>query len=362
MRILQLIQKPQLRGAEIFACQLSLELITLGHQVDIIYLFDQTNNLEEFNLKFKALHAIQNRRFWDFSAYKRLSNLIKEGNYDIVQANAGDTLKYAVFSKILFRWKAKLIFRNANKMSAFIHNPFQAAFNKFLLSNVNYVISVSENCKEDIIDFYPSVIDKTTTGTIGTYDFDQIEPIHHSKDKFIWINVGSFVKEKNHLFLIELFSKFKEKHTNSELWLIGDGKLRKTLEQYSCKLGLENSIKFFGYRNDVIGLIKSSTVMVMPSKIEGMPGVILEALSCGIPVIASNVGGIPEVVIDGVNGYIIEDFNHDNYINHIEKLAYNSELYSKFSNNGKHIIQDKYLLSNVAKNFERIYESVVDII
>src|SRR5262245_48822963 len=111
LKILQIIQKPQRRGAEIFACQLSVELIKRGHHVDVVYLFDMPVQLN-FDLRFTPLHANAKRRFWDVKAYKKLNDIIVGNGYDIVQSNAGDTLKYAAISKALYHWRAKLIFRN----------------------------------------------------------------------------------------------------------------------------------------------------------------------------------------------------------------------------------------------------------
>src|SRR5687768_4552566 len=147
MRVLQLIQKPQLRGAEIFACQLSKEFTDNGTHVDVVYLFENDNFALEFDLNFISLHANLNRRLWDLKAYKRLNKIIRERGYDIVQANAADTLKYVVISKLLFGWKAKIIFRNASLMGRLMHSAVHRLYNRWLLSKCDQIISVSENCR-----------------------------------------------------------------------------------------------------------------------------------------------------------------------------------------------------------------------
>ncbi|WNB16865.1 glycosyltransferase family 4 protein [Marivirga arenosa] len=359
MKILQIIQKPQLRGAEIFACQLSVELKGLEHAVNVLYLFGNENQKLEYNLNFQALLATQSKRFWDFKAYKKLAHIVEKGNYDIVQANAGDTLKYAAISKRLYNWKAQLVFRNANKMSAFIQSKPHLWLNQFFLSQMDYAISVSENCRQDLIQIYPKAKDISLTGTIGTFNFDHLNAIKRSSENKVWINVGSFVKEKNHGFLLEIFAEYLKDNQENELWLIGDGKLRTELEEQAKNLGIQQNVKFLGYQNNAVEYIKAADIMVMPSKIEGLPGVILEALSCGVPVIASNVGGIPEVVHNEQNGYVIEEFDKPSYISKIKKVLNDQKLTEKMSQNARKLIQEEFLMPKIAKRFESIYKEII---
>ena len=121
MKILQIIQRSQLRGAEIFACQLSEALQNMGHQVDVLILFGKKSDVFHFPLSFFYLEANEEKRWLDFKGYKKLNQFIKKGNYDIVQANAGDTLKYATLSKKIFGWNNHLVFRNANKIGDFLN-------------------------------------------------------------------------------------------------------------------------------------------------------------------------------------------------------------------------------------------------
>jgi len=360
LKILQIIQRPQLRGAEIFACQFSLELQKLGHTVDVLILFGENKGELQYNLTYRSLGGIQNKRFWDFKAYKRLAKIIQNEGYDIVQANAGDTLKYAALSKKLHNWDAKLIFRNANKMSAFISSKPHLWSNQFFLSQMDFAISVSENCRQDLIKIYPKAKDRSKTGTIGTFDFSEVKAVEETESgKNIWINVGSFVKEKNHSFLLEIFAEYLKEDNGNELWLIGDGPLRNQLNEQVVNLGIGKKVRFLGYQTNAVAYIKAADIMVMPSKIEGLPGVILEALSCGKPVVASNVGGIPEVVHNDTNGYVIEDYSVMEYKQKIRKILENTGLRSKMSQNAQSLVKDKFLMPQIAKQFESIYKRIL---
>lgn len=358
MKILQIIQRPQLRGAEIFACQLSKELIVKGHTVDVLYLFTEENNLSHFELNFITLDAHEEKRFTDFVAYKRLASIIEEGGYDIIQANAGDTLKYAAISKRLHNWKAKLVFRNANKMSGFIKSKPHLWLNQFFLKQVDYFISVSENCRYDLIQLYPNAKHNSATGTIGTFDYSNIKAVDKHTNNKIWINVGAFVKEKNHRFLLDVFAEYLKIDQQNELWLIGSGSLKTQLESHAKRLEITQKVKFWGYRQDAISYIKAADVMVMPSKIEGLPGVILESMACGTPVVASDVGGIPEVVKNDETGFVINEQSIEVYLDKIQKLFEDKTAYQLFSNNGVALIKSKFLLPSLANRFESIYDQI----
>ncbi|HMP98982.1 MAG TPA: glycosyltransferase [Cyclobacteriaceae bacterium] len=362
MRVLQLIQKPQLRGAEIFACQLSEELACYGVTSDVAFLFGEENNVLNFNLKFHALGAIQQRRFSDFSGYKNLAELVRSGQYEIVQANAGDTLKYAIISKLLYRWRTPVVFRNANKMSDFIKNPYQKWFNKWLLGKCRFVVSVSENCRQDILTIIPSLKNRSITIPIGTKSFELVEPIARpNPDEPFFVSIGSLVPEKNHVFLIDVFHEFIKGGNKGHLWIIGEGHLRAMLEDRIQALGLNDRIKLPGAKNNVLSYLKASDALMMPSLIEGLPGVILEALSCRIPVISASVGGIPEVINEDT-GQLIRNSEISAYLKAMEDIIQNSSG-NKWRNRviaGERLVREHYTMPIVTHSFFQTYRRIID--
>jgi L-malate glycosyltransferase len=362
MRILQIIQRRQLRGAEIFVCQLGLELIKNGVEVHYVYLFDEPAELEEKfpELQFTPLGASQSNRLWDLAAFSRLSKLIEKGRYDLVQANAGDTLKYAAFSRIMFRWKNAMVFRNANLMSGFIRSTPKRIFNRWLLHQCSWFISVSENCRNDLVNIYNSAADRSTTITIGTYEFNEVHAgIGQVSERPIFINIGSFVPEKNHEFLIDIFYEYYRRNMRGTLWLVGDGKLRERIVDRIKAKGIEDRVHLLGYRNDAISLLKGSDVMLMPSRVEGLPGVILEALSCEVPVIAACVGGVGEVITNGVTGFCLTEESIEKYVRYAEDIISDNELRSSIVRNGKALVREKFLMPQVASQFLNVYHHII---
>lgn len=361
MKILQIIQRSQLRGAEIFACQLATELRKQDVAVDVLFLFGERSDVLPFDLNFIALQGNQSRRFWDLQGYKRLADIIEKGEYDIVQANAGDTLKYAVLSRVLYKWDAILVYRNASKISGFLNGFWHRKLTACFLAHCDFFISVSENCRMDLVAMVARARNRSRTITIGTYAFDDVEPA--SVEKLpgpVIINIGSFVREKNHSGLIDIFNFYYAKHGSGCLWLVGDGVLRRAIEEKVKGLGLQERVVFFGYRSDVISLLKSSDILVMPSTVEGIPGVILEAMSCRVPVVASRIGGIPEVIIDDVTGYCLPPADTAGFIERVESLLQNGDVRSRIIARANADITARFLMAAVSDQFRTCYQELLN--
>ena len=363
MKVLQLIQKRQLRGAEIFACQLSNHLADGGHEILLISLLPGDAPLP-YHGKSVQLNRSLHKRFLDYAGWKMLFKEIREFKPDIVQANAGDTLKFAVFSKLLFRWKAPIIFRNANKVSEFINSWPKWIFNKFLFGFVDHVISVSELCRQDFIRTYSFHQEKTTMVPIGIEPHLTIAPLPSdlapifSSWKVI-VNIASFVPEKNHIGLLRIVRSLIEKETNLQVLLIGDGKLKREIEQQIIDLNLAGNVKLLGFRNDVLPILTHAQAFILPSNIEGLPAVILEAMFCRTPVIAYDTGGIPEVVRNDQTGWLIKSGDENGFTDAIRKVLHSRNL-DNIRDNAYKMVVAEYTNKSIVERFLAVYQQVLN--
>jgi glycosyltransferase involved in cell wall biosynthesis len=364
MKILQLIQKSQLRGAEMFASQLSNQLMQAGHEVHLISLVEGNASLP-FTGNHIRLNRPLNKRFIDAAGWKVLAQHIKKIKPDVVQANAGDTLKFAVFSKLLFGWKAPIVFRNANKVSDFINTAPKLLFNKFLVGNVEHVISVSELCRQDFVKTYTYNNVKTTTVPIGINLQQVNQAIPSDLTSFfssgkILVHAASFVPEKNHVGLLKIIQKLVERGEDVKVILIGDGKLRPTIEQQLADMQLTDRVLLAGYRTDVLSIMANAYAFVLPSLIEGLPGVILEAMYCNTPVVAYDVGGISEVVKDRETGFLVKAGDEEGFVNAVQEvLSMSPETVKQISDNACQLVVREYDNKVIAKRFVEVYAKVV---
>jgi glycosyltransferase involved in cell wall biosynthesis len=357
--IFQLIQKSQLRGVEVFTVQLSKHLEQLGHTVYLICLYSGDTDLDYSNTI--KLNRSLHKRFYDISGWKQLAKLIKEKKPDLIQANAADTLKFAVFSKILFQWKRPLIYRNASKIGDYIHGKIQLFFNRFLMKNLDYVIPVSQSSGQDFLDNFHNALNKIQIIPIGLEKKEIMnfpDDLIQMKEKSpLILHVGGFSFEKNHTGLISIFEKIRAKYPLAQLVLVGNGKLVINIKQLVQEHGLSDSVHFLGYRNDVLEIMKGVDVFVLPSIIEGLPGVILEAMYCKTPVVAYNVGGISEVVKPNETGWLVDKNDEAGFVLAIE-AALDKDKTELITDNAYKMVCSNYMNDEIAKQFEAVYKKV----
>lgn len=290
MKILFLIHRIQARGQEIFACQLANELEQRGHEVEVWSLY-----AGDFQLPFavKSLGFEHSRELWKPKNWKRLNDLILDYKPEIVQANGGDTLKYMMLANLRYGFQPKLLFNNGGVMSYYFKSPFQRFFYHFLLKGLDGAVSVSEYSDRDLSQFISAQLPRKVIPISVLADKNPVEMIHVSHPTFV--HIGGFTPEKNQLFLIEIFKAFQKTHPSSVLHFFGEGPLRSLVKKRAETM---NGIIFHGAILEPWKMIPESSVLLVPSKVEGMPAVIAEALTRKIPVLANRVGGIPEMCSD----------------------------------------------------------------
>lgn len=366
MKVLHLIQKSQLRGAEVFASQLSSHINRSGNTAIIATLFTGNANLP-FTGKLVSLNGNQKSRWIDITAWKKLAQIIKDENPDVIQANAGDTLKYAVFSKLIFRWRQPIVFRNASTISLYIKSLPQRILNNILFSYTDKIISVSNASAYDFSELFPKHKNKVITIPIGIEhtalsngtNGKTNDRVQFNSHNLRIIHVGGFTFEKNHGGLLDIFELVLQKRPDAVLYLLGDGPLKKQTEDLAKVKGLDSKIKFLGFQVNPMHYIQHSDVLVLPSIIEGLPGVILEAFYCKTPVVAYDVGGIKEIVQNNRTGRLIQQGNTRAFANAIIDASINTPQNRNLIQNAYQLVISQYLNTHIAQQFIAAYESVV---
>ena len=174
--------------------------------------------------------------------------------------------------------------------------------------------------------------------------------------KYKIIMPATLIPLKAHSVAIKGFAKFCEKHSDTVLWICGDtpNKLpldyEKGLITLSKNINVADKIYFLGWRSDVLSVMKLANVMILTSETEGFPRSILEAMALGIPVISTAVGGIPELITNGKNGFLIEAGDSDALCEKLEKLR-EKELREKIGQSGLDRVLNEFTIEKQTKLF-----------
>jgi glycosyltransferase involved in cell wall biosynthesis len=171
------------------------------------------------------------------------------------------------------------------------------------------------------------------------------------------ICVGRFHPIKGHQYLIKAMKRVHDEIADAVLILIGDGEERERLEALSIKLDIQKSVQFTGEvpHEQIHSHMHQADIFVLPSISEGFPSVILEAMACGLPIVASRVGGIPDIITNDTNGYLVEVKDSNDLANKMIILLQDDVLRKKISDNNRLLVK-KYSWENVIFELEKIYE------
>lgn len=141
--------------------------------------------------------------------------------------------------------------------------------------------------------------------------------------------------------------------------LVGDGPMRGPLEEKARALGVAGSVRFLGARTDVPQLLAGAHVFVLPSLSEGMPGSVLEAMASGLPVVATRVGGTPEIVEEGKTGLLVEAGNPEALSRALSVVVEDPQLAGDYGEAGARRAKERYTREAFIKRHEALYEEVV---
>lgn len=172
------------------------------------------------------------------------------------------------------------------------------------------------------------------------------EEVGVSKDDFVMIYPAELTKRKNQGMLIRVLVELKKESSRYKLLLPGQDSMKGYYEQMAKELGVEDCVKFLGYRKDVSKLLKISNIAVSAAKQEGLPVNIMEAQMCGLPCVVTNCRGNRDLVQDGINGYVVEIDDIENLKNAILKL-YKSEIDVK--------LDEQFTSDSVEEKMRKIY-------
>jgi glycosyltransferase involved in cell wall biosynthesis len=154
-------------------------------------------------------------------------------------------------------------------------------------------------------------------------------------------------RHKGHDILLRAFSRVRIEHPALNLYIVGDGAMRRDLQSLAEGLGLGESAIFLGERTDAQSLMAGAKAFVLPSRWEGFGRVIIEAMNAGVPVIATDVEGIPEIICDGTTGLLVSSENHKRLAHAIMQMIGEPGLGDRIGAAGQKMVRQRFTISRM---------------
>ena len=303
----------------------------------------------------------------NIKAYKQLKKIVKENNYDIIHCHtpvAGVLTRLAARNSknttVIYTAHGFHFFKGAPLLNWLIYYPVE----RFCARFTDKLITINKEDYERAKKF--SLRKNGKVYYVSGVGID-IEKIRNSKVDMcqkkkelgisenipVLLSVGELNKNKNHIAVLNALSKLQDKRF---VYLIcGRGTLKEYLEEKIKELGLNNKVKLLGYRNDITEILKIADLFIFPSKREGLPVSLKEAMAVNLPVIASNVRGNRDL-INKEN--LFEPDDADALVRLIEKQLDNIENSKRSKVEYKNL--EQYSLQNVLKQMADIYEENIN--
>jgi sugar transferase (PEP-CTERM/EpsH1 system associated) len=171
--------------------------------------------------------------------------------------------------------------------------------------------------------------------------------------------VGRLHPQKDFPTLLRAMARVHEAVPGARLLVVGDGMLRGDLEAQARSLELSSSVVFTGQRADVPELLNAVDLFALSSLWEGLPNVVLEAMAAGLPVVGTRVGGVPEVVVDGVTGILVPPRDPEALASGIAQLLSDSELSQRMGDAGRARVVEQYSVERMVRETEVLYEGLL---
>lgn len=347
-RALVVVTSNARRGAEVFGETLSLELRERGWDVKFVCL----------SVSDGPTVAAAPVRGAD-RGLSRMSPAVVAGlrsemsGADVVLLNGSATLRYGTAAAVGLPARPSLVYSSIGEPAYWASSDLRRAVQRLLLNRVDLVGAVSEATVgqlKDVIGIDPEVIRYAPTG-VEIPDDRQVVRDATGPLRVVW--VGSLSSEKRPTLLFDVIDRMTQP---VEVRVVGDGPLRSEIE---LRAVTDERVSVVGAVTDVSGFLTGADVLVQTSASEGLPGVVMEAASLGVPSVAFDVGGTGELVIDGVTGRLIPNHSVGEMARALDALGCDRQALAALGSAARDHVRAEFALSGVVDRWHSILESAV---
>jgi glycosyltransferase involved in cell wall biosynthesis len=375
LRVLQIVQKPERRGAEVFAYQLNQWLRKRGHQAKTVYLYSYPasesvlSDQADLTLTGVERHGFERLPGLQPRLLRKLRRFVREFSPDIVQLNGDRTVKYGAAVKLLERnggWK--LVYRNIDSPVFWVRGLLKKlTYRHGIMPRVDGVIGVSRQTLAEVRDFY-----RLSVPHVFIPNGVDFELLANTRDPVsiraqlctppgavVALFIGNLSRQKRADRFLRTMLKATAEVPDLYGWLLGDGPERPELETQVAHLGLTERIRFLGYRERVGDFINAAEFLVLTSDTEGIPAVVLEAGYLGRPTVGPRVGGMQECVLHEETGLLVTPGDEEQLVSRVIDLARDHERRKALGAKAHSWSRDHFSIERIGAQYETFFLSLL---
>lgn len=322
------------------------------------------------------VHRFSINSKFDLHALGTLSALIKQRNIGIVHThNRQEDLIGCIAARLCGIPAITTIHGRINMdcQGSKVHNAQSAVYHFILRHFFSCLIAVSNATRCDVLHCTRVKPDKVVHVVNGV-DIERLKPQTNAEQIRQKLGIhrdtpvagfaarmrSSSIGNKGIMYLLDAMASIAQNVPGTILLIIGeDENARQILDQRCSELGIRESVQFLGYRKDCIDIINSCDIVIHPSLFEGLPRVVLESMGLGKPVIATAVDGVPEIVVDGHTGYLVQTKSSDAIAQKAVELLRDNDKRARFGNNAQKRIMSVFRAEVSAQQTISVYKSVL---
>ncbi len=282
------------------------------------------------------------------SSYKKIKKVCSENNYDILHCHSPIGGVLARFAFKDFRKKGGKLIYTAHGFHFFKGAPIKNwiifyPIEKFCSRYTDCLITINKEDYKRAKNFKAKEVKYVPGIGIDTKKIKDIKKNRkilnefNIKDEVVLVSVGELSNRKNHKVILKALEKVKG---NFKYIICGQGAKKEELIKISKELNLQEKVEFLGYRQDVKEILKASDIFCFPSKQEGLPVALMEAMASGLPVICSDIRGNKDLIENKKGGYLLKSYDIDEYSIKIQELIENKFLREEMGNFNLEKIKD----------------------
>jgi glycosyltransferase involved in cell wall biosynthesis len=318
-----------------------------------------------------ATDVIESRRSWDLRFLLSLIKYCRLNKIDLIHAHLpGGNLYGSVVGKIL-GLPVICTFHNEYAMPG-ASRRFDGVKNFLIRNLASKLVMVAEYMKQEYLDNAKFPSDKIITIYNGVSDEEPKEPfdiiafkteIDFCEGDLLIANVANFRPPKGHLVLIEAAYEVCQAIPKAKFLLIGeegDGKIIGEILERIGKHNLQDRIKLLGFRNDISQILRNIDIFLLASISEGLPMSVVEAMRASRPVVATNVGGLPEVVKSGVTGFLANPGDHHDLAEKLITLLKDQKLRKEMAEKGREVAISMFSLDEMISKYQALYKRLLE--